>query len=167
MDLDVDREVEKLQAMTVAQLRERYGEVFGDEPRSRNKTHLWRRIIWRLQANEEGGLSERAKRRAAELADEAELRLTAPRAQPERTAAAGRNGETAPIPLPHDWRLPMPGSTLKREYRGKTYLVKILDKGFELNGRAFRSLSGVAKAITGTHINGFAFFGLDRTRRTR
>jgi hypothetical protein len=167
MTLDVDREVAELQAMTVSQLRERYGAVFGEEPRSRNKTHLWRRIIWRLQANEEGGLSERAKLRATELADEAELRLTAPKGQSEGAKVAGSTGEAAAIPVPHDWRLPMPGSTLRREYRGKTYVVKILDKGFELNGRAYRSLSGVAKAITGTHINGFAFFGLDRTRRAR
>jgi len=167
MNLDVDREVAKLQAMTVAQLRERYGEVFDEEPRSRNKTHLWRRIIWRLQANEEGGLSERARRRAAELAEEAELRLTAPKEQSGRAKVAGSNGEAAAVPVPHDWRLPMPGSALRREYRGITYVVKILDKGFELNGRAFRSLSGVAKAITGTHINGYAFFGLDRSRRTR
>jgi hypothetical protein len=163
MNLDVDREVAKLQAMTVAQLRERYGEVFGEEPRSRNKTHLWRRIIWRLQANEEGGLSERARQRAAELAEEAELRLTAPRPKPESRAAASGVAE---IQEPRDWRLPLPGSILRREYRGKTYAVKVLDKGFKLNSRTFRSLSGVAKAITGTHINGFAFFGLDRSRKT-
>ncbi|MCE9634705.1 MAG: DUF2924 domain-containing protein [Planctomycetes bacterium] len=54
--------------MTLADLRETYREVFGEETRSRHEDFLRKRIAWRLQANEEGDLSERAKRRAAELA---------------------------------------------------------------------------------------------------
>ena len=59
-------------------LRETYHEVFGEETRSRHKEFLWKRIAWRLQANEEGDLSERAKRRAAELANDADIRVRVP-----------------------------------------------------------------------------------------
>ena len=67
-----------LQDMTLADLRETYHEVFGEETRSRHKDFLRKRIAWRLQANEEGDLSERAKRRAAELANDADIRVRVP-----------------------------------------------------------------------------------------
>ncbi len=77
-----------LQRMTVAELRGKYAEVFGEETRSRHKRHLIRRIAWRLQANEEGDLSERARRRAAELAADSDVRMTPP--PPNAKAADGR-----------------------------------------------------------------------------
>jgi hypothetical protein len=64
MGLDVTKEVVALRRMTVPDLRRRYAEVFGEQTRCRHKEYLWRRIIWRLQAIEEGDLSERARRRA-------------------------------------------------------------------------------------------------------
>jgi hypothetical protein len=60
--------------------------VFGYQPRSRNQEWLLKRIAWGLQANQEGDLSERARRRAEELANDADLRLTAPRL-PRRSPA--------------------------------------------------------------------------------
>jgi hypothetical protein len=77
--LNVEKEVAALQRMTVNELRERYREVFGEESRSRNKQFLWKRIAWRTQALEEGGLSERARRRAMELAKDADIRIRPPR----------------------------------------------------------------------------------------
>ena len=65
--------------MTVAQLRDHYHTTFGEPTASRHKTWLVRRIAWRLQADDEGGLSERTLRRAAELAQDSEIRVTAPR----------------------------------------------------------------------------------------
>lgn len=56
--------------MTVGQLKDRYREVFGEDSRSNHKQFLFRRIAWRIQANVEGGLSERARRRALEIANE-------------------------------------------------------------------------------------------------
>jgi len=55
--------IRALQDMTVPELREQYREVFGEETRSRHRSFLWKQIAWRLQANEEGDLSERALRR--------------------------------------------------------------------------------------------------------
>jgi len=67
MAMNIGKEVAAMQRMTVAELRRKYAEVFGKETRSRHKQHLIRRIAWRLQASEEGGLSERAQRRRRRL----------------------------------------------------------------------------------------------------
>ena len=79
MNAKVKADIALLEKMTVKQLAERFEEVFGEQCRSRHKRYLIRRIAWRLQANAEGGLSERARQRAEELADDAEIRVTAPR----------------------------------------------------------------------------------------
>src|SRR6266478_7981633 len=71
--------IEQLRGLTVAALKTRFRELFGEESKSSNKQFLFRRIAWRMQANAEGGLSERARRRAAEIADEADLRTRAPK----------------------------------------------------------------------------------------
>jgi Protein of unknown function (DUF2924) len=72
-------EIEGLRKMKMKALQARYQELFGEETRSSNQAHLFRRMAWRLQANAAGGLSERAQKRAGELAEEAALRLRAPR----------------------------------------------------------------------------------------
>ena len=79
MRTDVETALKALKKMTIGQLRERYGEVFGEPTRSFNRQHLIKRIIWRLQAIREGGLSERARKRAMELANDADLRISAPK----------------------------------------------------------------------------------------
>jgi len=157
MGMDVEKEVAALKAMTVPELRARYAEVFGEECRSHHKALLWKRIIWRMQANAEGGLSERARRRAEELANDADLRIYAPKV----TAAAGA-GRVAVgrIATPADGRLPVPGTVLVREYKGQTIRVTVLDDGFEHGGEVYRSLSALAQKVTGAHWNGMLFFGL-------
>ena len=60
-------EIARLETMTITKVVERFESLFGEKCRSRNKRYLIRRIAWRLQANAEGDLSERAKARAAEL----------------------------------------------------------------------------------------------------
>src|SRR5438132_2778648 len=71
--------IEELRRLNVVALRRKYQELFAEESRSWNKQFLFRRIAWRLQANAEGGLSERARRRATEIADDSDLRTRAPR----------------------------------------------------------------------------------------
>jgi len=75
---NIEKQIAALRDMTLADLRETYHEVFGEETRSRHKDFLRKRIAWRLQANEEGDLSERAKRRAAEIANDADIRVRVP-----------------------------------------------------------------------------------------
>lgn len=154
-----------LRDMTVADLREKYHEVFGEETRSRHKDFLWKRIAWRMQANEEGGLSERAKRRAAELANEADVRVRAPAGAFDAGLPSHTRTQRQEFSRPHDPRLPMPGTVLTREHKGRVLRVTVLDDGFEFEGRIHRSLSAIAEQVTGTRWNGFLFFGLAKTRR--
>ena len=158
MTHDIGQQVAALRQLTAAQLRDRYAELFGEPPRSGHKEHLVRRIAWRMQAQREGDLSERARRRAAALARDGDLRLTAPpaSARPQRKAAP-----TADHPA-RDWRLPMPGTLLVRRYQGQTLQVKVLQQGFEYEGEHFGSLTALTEKITGCHWNGFQFFGLHR-----
>ncbi len=159
MGLNVAREIAAMRRMTVPELREKYANAFGEATTSRHKEYLVRRIAWRLQANAEGGLSERARQRAWELSSGADVRLTAPKRAssppPERT-------RVATIRISQDGRLPMPGAVITREYKGETVEVRVLPEGFEYLGEVYRTLSAVAKAVTGTHWNGYHFFRLGR-----
>jgi DUF2924 family protein len=159
MNTTVGQQLAELQRLTTPQLRARFAEVFGEPTPANNRTWLRKRIAWRLQALAEGGLSERARRRAAELANDADLRLNPP--VPRRPATA----PPAQPPLPtekaaSDKRLPPPGTFLTRTYKGATLQVQVLPRGFAYDGQVFKSLSAVAKAITGSHCNGFYFFAL-------
>lgn len=87
MAMNVTKEVSAMQRMTVKELRRKFAEVFGDETRSGNKAWLIKRIAWRIQANAEGGLSERARQRAHELACDADIRLSPPKIKTATTAA--------------------------------------------------------------------------------
>ena len=163
MNATVLKEIEQLRSLTVNGLREKYREVFGEDSRSGNKDYLYRRIAWRLQANAEGDLSERARRRALEIANDADLRVRAPKSvagadDRKRTAVAAINGARDP-------RLPQPGTLLTREFKGKVHVVTVLEDGFEYDGRRYKSLSKIATEIAGTRWNGFTFFGLDREAR--
>ncbi len=159
MSTTVGQQLAELQRLTTPQLRARFAEVFGEHTPANNRTWLRKRIAWRLQALAEGGLSERARRRAAELANDADLRLNPPR--PPRTADPAQAQATLRTePAAPDRRLPPPGTILTRTYKGATLEVQVLPKGFAYQGQVYKSLSAVAKAITGSHCNGFWFFGL-------
>ncbi len=161
MKVNITRELIVLRQMSVGQLLRKYREVFGEESRSKHKEFLVRRILWRIQANAEGGLSERAQRRAAELADDHQIRVRPPASfKTDETSVYAMTAvfETSAV---HDNRLPPPGTLLTRNYKGKTLTVMVLEKGFEYEGQVYRTLSAVAKAATGSHWNGFNFFNLD------
>jgi len=155
--MNVGKEIAVLKHMTVAELRARYADVFGEETRSHHKDFLVKRIAWRLQSQAEGDLSERARARAAELANDADIRMSPPRraARPD-----GQPVAVGTLRISADKRLPMAGTVLTREYKGRTVIVTILPNGFEYEGKVHRSLSAVAKAVTGTHWNGYHFFNL-------
>lgn len=157
-------QIAALQDMTLADLREKYHEVFGEETRSRHKDFLWKRIAWRMQAVEEGDLSERAKRRAAELANDADIRIRVPSGAFDAGLPSFGRTKTHAFSRPHDPRLPMPGTVLTREHKGRVLRVTVLDEGFEYEGGVHRSLSAIAELVTGSRWNGFLFFGLTKPR---
>src|SRR5437879_10579503 len=106
-------DIDALRGQTVTQLKVKYRELFGDESRSNHKQFLVRRIAWRLQANAEGELSERARQRALALAQEAELRIRAPESFLKELSGAtgkGRNDR-------RDARLPAAGTLLTRQFK--------------------------------------------------
>jgi hypothetical protein len=154
----VAAEVAQLPDMTVNELVRRYEQVCGEECRSRNKQYLIRRLAWRLQANEEGGLRPETIGKALGLSVDAEARVTAPREN--RNVQVVATPPTAFV----DWdpRLPPPGNMLERQYKGQMIRVVVLHEGFEYEGKRYRSLTAVAKAVTGSHCNGFLFFRLGR-----
>ena len=160
MQLNIANEVAAMRRMTMRDLREKYAEAFGETTNANNRVWLIRRIAWRLQARAEGDLSERARRRAAELANEADLRMNPPPVK--EVAPKAERTVVEVLPLRADNRLPPPGSVITRRYKGEDLQVKVLDDGFEFEGEVFGSLSAVAKKITGQHMNGFLFFRLGK-----
>jgi hypothetical protein len=159
VELNITHELAALRRLAPQELRARYAELFGERPSTKNKGWLLKRLAWRLQALAEGDLSQRARARAAELANDADLRTTPPRA-PRAGAAPAQAVAPAPaaLPTPPDRRLPPPGTLLTRKYKGALLQVRVLAGGFEYDGLAYPSLSAVARAITGSHCNGFLFF---------
>ena len=160
MKATIAARVQALRGMTVAELREQYREVFREEPRSHHREQLWRAVAWRMQANEEGDLSQRARRLAQELARDADIRVLPPRgytpdgpADPARTVSRAFPGARGP-------RMPLPGAILVRPYKDREIRVTVLERGFDWEGQVYRSLSAVARAVTGSHWNGHHFFGL-------
>ena len=161
---DIPLTVRRLEQMTVPQLQRRYAEVFGEQTRAKHKRHLIKRIVWRTQALREGDLSERARRRASELASDAELRLTAP---PPTNASDTGTVITTSYEAGRVSSFPKPGAVLRREYKGRVIVVRVLPKGFDYEGEVYRSLTAIAQKVTGAHWNGVSFFGLPSARRKR
>ena len=156
--------IEELRNHNVAALKARYLALFGEPSKSSNKQFLFRRIAWRLQADAEGGLSQRARDRAAEIVDDSDLRTRAP-----KEFVPGQVSGAAPYSIgrsqpQRDWRLPATGTLLTRRIKDRQIVVKVLEAGFEFESRRYRSLSAIAREVTGTRWNGLLFFGLAERR---
>ena len=160
MNHEVHQEIEALRRQKTKALKARYRELFGEESRSFNHAHLFRRIAWRLQALSEGDLSQRARDRATDLAADVDLRLRPPRKFWRQLSDA--NAQEQSRRPRRDPRLPDAGATLERQYRGKDVCVKVLKDGFEYDGKQYESLSSIASSVTGTRWNGFSFFRLNK-----
>jgi hypothetical protein len=123
-------------------LRQDWERLFGlPVPAAASPDFLQRHIAYRRQVDQHGGLSAETRRRLAALAS------ADPGATPREKTATPRI---------------KPGSTLLREWHGRTYTVLALEDGFEMVGQRCSSLSEIAFHITGTHWSGPRFFGLRR-----
>ena len=123
-------------------------DVFGGEAPGYSREQLVRRLAYRVQELAQGGVSQ---------ATRATLRAIAER--------DGAGGHVAPLARRNaNAGGPAPGTRLVREWHGKRHEVVVVSGGFDYQGKIFKSLSGVAKAITGQHWNGPLFFGI-RSRR--
>lgn len=158
-------QVVALTHLSVAQLREKWLEVFGESTTQRHKQYLVKRIAWEIQRRASGQeLSPEAKRRLDELQEE--FRTSPPETwfkgarhnRPQAAAAAPRRPARAKAAA-----APTNGSVLTRDYKGARVIVTVRgEREFEWNGSVYRSLSAVAKAVTGSHCSGNAFFGLTK-----
>jgi hypothetical protein len=157
MPPNVASEIAALPRLRVSELRAKFAAVCGEPTPSHNKVWLIKRIAWRLQALAEGELTERARQRAAELIADADLRLSAPRA--DGTQGNTVSAQAPTLRMPTDDRL-RPGTILTRRYKGRTLQVEVREHSFAFDGQVYRSLSAVAKAVTGSHCSGHFFFGL-------
>lgn len=164
MDRAVIAEIERLAKLGVSDLKIQYVQIFGEASKATNKDFLFRRIAFRLQANAAGDLTERACRQALEIVRDADLRSRGPVGF---LAQAGPNSPPVMIDRSkrqRDWRLPEPGTLLTRRLTDRQIVVKVLDDGFEYESRRYRSLSAIAREVTGTRWNGLLFFGLAERR---
>ena len=126
----ITEEVRALERLDLHGLRNEWRRRYGEPPKMRSKELLARLLAWRIQADAFGGL------------DATTIRLL--------------KSDRASTPKP----LLAPGTRLTREWQGSRYDVDVLEKGFRYAGGDYRSLSEVARAITGTRWNGLRFFGL-------
>ena len=150
--------IAKLAQMSTADLRREWREVIGEEPRSYNRQWMFKRLAWAIQAKEYGGLSARAQARIEELLPYAEMWMPLGRKAFPQALTASANGHR---------RLPSPGTVITKVYKKKTLAVTVLADGFEFDGERYPSLTAIAKAVTGTHWNGWHFFGLNERVKAR
>jgi hypothetical protein len=138
---DVLRRLGSLQRATTADLKQQWRELFGKEPPAFSRPYLQSRLTYRIQELAYGSLKTETIARLAALGE----KLDGGNVVLRRIRADDR---------------PTAGTRLIREYQGVEYTVTVLKDGFEFEGCSYRSLSAIARAITGTRWNGWAFFGL-------
>ena len=146
MDQTVLARLATLKAMSVRDLKAEWEKLFGSAAPNNSRTFLEMRIAYRIQELTYGGPDRETRRMLDLLADEVE-------------GVARRKNQIA------DPRNPVVGTRLIREWDGVEQTVIVLTDGFDLQGRKFKSLSAVARAITGTRWNGYRFFGLRERKR--
>ena len=137
-----------LQRMPMTELRAKWQDLFAAPAPNNSRAFLELRLADRIQQLTYGGLSRETRRTLDLLADEAE-------------------GKTSRKSMAGDSRNPRTGTKLVRAWNGTEHTVTVLQDGYEMAGRKFKSLSAVAKTITGTNWNGFRFFGLQDKPRSR
>lgn len=149
------KQIADLDTLSHDQLCELWRTLYGKEPMASNRPYLIKRLAYRIQEIAYGGLSERAHKAmddilAAHSFDENGGNLDSRRVEKKRKVG-----------------VPVVGTRLVREWNGRTYEVTVVHGGFEYEGRRYRSLTAIATAITGTHWNGRAFFGLKKSHEKK
>lgn len=148
----ITAQIAELQTLAPAQLAARYEALHGRPPRIRNKAWLFRQCAFRLQEQQLGGLSDRAKTRLGELIAQIELPIGAtppPRPRPKSTARATTNASTI-------------GTIYTREWRGQQVRIEVVENGFLTDGVVHKSLTAAVRAITNANWNPNIFLGITR-----
>jgi len=135
-----------LKAMKTPELKAQWRELFDSEPPPFNRRYLESRLAYRIQELAYGGLKPETIRRLERLGEELD------------------GGDRSKSRIRADLK-PIAGTRLIREWQGVEHVVTVTADGYEWQGRPYKSLSSVARAITGTRWNGWVFFGLKNRRR--
>jgi len=146
----------ELKEKSLDELEAKYEELFpGQQAPSNNKIFLWRKIAYRIQELEYGGISSETQSKIQQLLQQYDpinnkaLRPdNIPKDQPKKSG------------ISRDKRLPIPGTVITKEYKGISLQVKVLKLGFEYNSKIYKTLTAIAKEVTGAHWNGYLFFNL-------
>jgi len=129
-------------------LKAQWCELFDSEPPPFNRRYLESRLAYRIQELAYGGLKPETIRRLERLGEDLDV------------------GDRKKSRMRAD-NMPIAGTRLIREWRGVEHVVTVTSDGFEWQGRPYKSLSAIARAITGTRWNGWVFFGLKNHRRRK
>jgi hypothetical protein len=135
-----------LKAMTVKELKAEWEKLFDRPAPNNSHAYLQQRLAYRIQELTYGGLAKPVTRMLDALADEVE----------------GRKVRRSVISDP---RNPVIGTRLVRQWNGAEHVITVLTDGFDWQGRRYKSLSAIARDITGTRWNGYRFFGLRESKR--
>lgn len=134
-----------LKTTPTLELKQQWRELFETEPPAFNRRYLESRLAYRIQELAYGGLKPETIRRLERLGEELD------------------GGDRKKSRIRADFK-PIAGTRLIREWQGIEHTVIVLDDGYDWQGRPYKSLSSVARAITGTRWNGWIFFGLKNHR---
>ena len=142
------RQLAALQKMKLTELQEKWRDLYGSEPPNFKSTFLKKRLAYRIQELFYGGIEESVKEKIKEIA-----------AGDSMATNLKRSGS----PITNEGKV-LPGTRFIREWNGKTYETIARDKGFEYNGKMYRSLTAIANEITGTKWNGLVWWGLKKRK---
>jgi hypothetical protein len=146
---DFLKEIAALNNKPLKDLQTHYKQLYGQNKTvPGNKTFLVKRIVYKLQEQKHGSLSQAAKYKANILINKYD--------PVNNQSVRSKNGDVKKSN--RDPRLPIPGTIIAKLYKGKKLEVKVLEKGFEYKGKVYRSLSAIAKDVSGNIWNGFLFF---------
>ena len=148
MDTAILSEILALKNATLGETRAKYTELYGGkEPPNISKLEIWKKIAYKIQEREYGGLSEEAEDVKNQLI--------------KKHDPINNKTVRSTDWNPHrDKRLPIPGTIITKTYKDTAFQVKVLERGFECNGHVYKTLGAVARAITGAHWSGYLFFNL-------
>jgi len=141
---------------SLRELKAKYGELLpNNKTICSNRVYLWRQIAYRIQKQEYGDIPPETKSKIQQLIQQY---------YPINNKTLRFNSILEDKPkkptLSRDKRLPIPGTIITKEYKGIKLQIQVLESGFEYNNKIYKSLTAIAKEITGAHWNGYLFFNL-------
>ncbi|MDP2922649.1 MAG: DUF2924 domain-containing protein [Candidatus Omnitrophota bacterium] len=149
-------EIMALKEMSLGELEKKYEAIFDRKKApSNNKVYLWRKIAYRIQELEHGGLSSEVQGKIEKF-----IQKYDPVNNKSLRSIINTNGSSKKSKLSRDKRLPIPGTVITKEYKGIKLQIKAIESGFEYNNKTYKSLTSIAKEVTGAHWNGYLFFNL-------